>query len=151
VRRVEVREAASVHGNSNREISLSAKHRELARAKFAWAEGRIQDAYRHSFRAVSFAREELNGGGGWDGAERDYGGSRVTVDFLLSATEGVAKAELLLIRAEKVAREANVDLTKIKTEEEASRNEDERTRTGRWGTRRPSAPPDLIPLTPAQK
>jgi hypothetical protein len=123
VRIINVREAAGVGKDSEREISLAARHRELARAELAWAEGRVQEAYRHTFRAVDFARQELNGVDGWNGADQDYHASHITVDFFISATLGVTKTELLLIRAEKVARAANVDLSKIKTEEEARRKE----------------------------
>jgi hypothetical protein len=96
-------------------VGLSA---ELAQAESAWAEGRVEDAYAHTYRAtvrgerLVVALEVIYGHGAVD-EEGQYG----LLDRLGDAQTCRARAKLQLIRAEKAAKEAGVDLTEIKRRE----------------------------------
>jgi beta-lactamase regulating signal transducer with metallopeptidase domain len=84
---------------------------ELAKADLAWAERRIEDAYAHTYRAACFAKGYL------EAATAAYEMGTITLDSLGDSQVRWAKTRLQLIRAEKVANAAGVDLTAVKRRE----------------------------------
>ncbi len=84
---------------------------ELAKAELAWAEGRVEDAYAHTYRAVRFSNRSVKA------VAAAYETGTITVDCLFDSQIRWAKTRLQLIRAEKVAKAAGIDLTAVKRRE----------------------------------
>jgi hypothetical protein len=88
---------------------------ELAKIELAWAEGRVEDAYAHSYRAVDCANRY------GAAAAAAYETGTITFDWLCDSQIKLAKTKLQLIRTEKVAKAAGVDLSNVKQRESARR------------------------------
>jgi outer membrane protein TolC len=119
---VQAKYLAGHRGGSAFESARAGQQAESAKGKLAWAEGRVAEAYAHTCRAVQFAEKQVAAAQ----AAYDYG--TVTVDTLLDAQTALAESQLRLLRAEKVAKVAGVDLTGVKRRE-AERRKAEKRRT----------------------
>jgi len=111
-------------GEAEREAQAGL-HVELAKAELAWAEGRVGDAYVHTYRAVRNATRCVQA------VAAAYDTGALTFDCLSDSQVHLAKAKLQLIRAEKVAKAANIDLTEVKRGEK-ERSEGEKQES-KWG------------------
>jgi hypothetical protein len=98
-------------GGEAEKNSQAALYAELAMAELAWAERRVEDAYAHTYRALWFAQRYI------ETTRNAYETGTVTLDCLCDSQIRCAKTKLLLIRAEKVAKVAGVDLTAVKRHE----------------------------------
>ena len=98
--------------------ALSGLYAELANAELAWAEGRVEEAYVHNYRAVGFAKSY------YDVVTTELE-TNASFESRCDSQVRLANAKLQLIRAEKVAKAAGVDLTAAKRREaEASKKVD---------------------------
>jgi len=113
---------AELHGQGARgggtvEFAQAGHRAALAKAGLAWAEGRVADAYVHTRRAVEFADQLVLA------VEKAWEAGVITLDLLSDAQVGRAEISLRLIRAEKVAKMAGVDLTPVKRREDQRRKQ----------------------------
>jgi hypothetical protein len=114
---VESRYNQGSRGGEQEKYDLTGLNAELAKADLAWAEGRVEDAYAHTYRALSFAKKYLRS------AAVAYEAGRITMSSLGESQTSWAKTRLQLIRAEKVAKAAGVDLTAVKRREMKSESD----------------------------
>ena len=117
-KRVEILFNNGSKGGEAEKKEFAGLHAQLANAELAWAEGRVKDAYAHTFRAVRYADRYVRV------VTATYE-SDVPFEYVCDAQVRLAKTKLQLIRAERVAKAANVDLTEVKrSEKERSKGEE---------------------------
>ena len=94
-------------GGGTRRIALAGYNLAAARAELAWAEGDIHGAVRHRAEAVRFAKQQA------ETTKALYDRRSIALDSLVRVVVFQSQADKLLIRAQRVARAAGVDVTDL--------------------------------------